>query len=81
MSNTLPPIPYKSIVTNKSGFLTPAWIAFFRELFFRVGGNVAPTNIELNTGSNSISNTVSTHTSQIAALQTKDNDFGQGPNL
>ena len=74
MANSLPPLPLKTPLTDKNGFLSPAWAGFFVELFNRVGGNIAPSNSEINTSTTTIQ-------SQITALQTKDNDFGQGPNL
>lgn len=47
MSTTLPPIPQKSKMVDDSGLITPAWSGFFRELFRRVGGTLALSNIEI----------------------------------
>lgn len=43
----LPPVPQRTPVTDDRGFLTPAWSAWFRQLFFRVGAHDALTNVEL----------------------------------
>jgi len=45
--NPLPDVPYKTTVLDSRGFLTPTWAAFFRELFNRVGKNIAPSNTDL----------------------------------
>lgn len=37
--NRLPPIPYKTKVLRANGHFTEPWVKFFRELFFRLGGN------------------------------------------
>lgn len=37
MSNALPPLPVKTPMLDAKGMLTPAWYAFFRELYVRVG--------------------------------------------
>lgn len=47
MSITLPPVPYKSSLVDKTGFLTPAWSGWFRDVFQRIGGTVAPSNNEI----------------------------------
>jgi len=44
----LPPVPIKTPVIDDSGMISTAWSAWFRQLFFRVGGNAAKTNIELD---------------------------------
>jgi len=44
----LPPVPYQSPIMDRQGQLSPVWAAWFRQLFFRVGGHVALTNTELD---------------------------------
>lgn len=39
MAETIPPVPFKSPVTDKSGMMTPVWYTFFRVLFNHVGGS------------------------------------------
>lgn len=48
MSNTVPPVPYKSPMINAEGFLTSPWDKWFRELFLRIGQSIAPSNLELS---------------------------------
>lgn len=45
--NALPPLPYKTPVINERGFLTEPWAKLFRQLWVRVGGSIALTNLEL----------------------------------
>lgn len=45
--NALPPIPYKTPVIGPNGFITEPWSKFIRQLYVRVGGSIALTNIEL----------------------------------
>lgn len=40
MSDDVPPVPYKTPLTDRNGLLTVPWIGWFRQLFMRVGGNV-----------------------------------------
>lgn len=44
----LPPVPYQTPVMNKGGALTEPWAVWFRQLFTRVGGFRAKTNLELD---------------------------------
>lgn len=46
--NALPDVPFKAKVLDSQGYLTQVWAAFFRELFSRVGKNIAPSNTELS---------------------------------
>lgn len=44
MANTdLPPVPYKTPPVGQDGMLTQPWMAWFRQLFVRVGQNSAPS--------------------------------------
>jgi hypothetical protein len=47
MAVTVPNPPYKTPIADKSGFMSPSWIAWFREVFRRIGGSVALSNEEL----------------------------------
>lgn len=48
MANTeLPPVPYKTPPVGQDGMLTQPWMAWFRQLFTRVGQNSAPSNSSL----------------------------------
>lgn len=46
-NQTLPPLPYRSPLLDNAGYLTQAWSVFFRQLFERVGGSVAPSNSDI----------------------------------
>jgi hypothetical protein len=47
MPVTIPPPPYKTPFVDRSGTLAPAWQTWFRDLFIRIGGKIALTNVEL----------------------------------
>jgi hypothetical protein len=44
---SVPPVPYKAALVDARGLLTPAWAAWFRQVFTRVGGHDALSNTEL----------------------------------
>jgi len=54
----LPPVPYKTKVLTDGGVLSPPWMAWFRSLFFRVGGNIAPTNSEISSPMSAVGDTI-----------------------
>lgn len=47
MGISLPPVPHKVPMTDQSGHLNQAWSKWFRDMFVRIGGTVAPSNTEL----------------------------------
>lgn len=49
MAAKVPPIPYKVQVLDRSGYLSSPWADWFREMFNRIGGNIALSNVELAT--------------------------------
>lgn len=62
MANPMPPIPFKSPMTDQNGYMTISWIGFFRELFNRIGGTQSSSNATLETQ-------VATLQQQVADLQ------------
>lgn len=79
MAVSLPPAPYKTPVVDRTGVMSNAWIGWFREMFIRIGGNVAPSNDELGTSAD-----VTTLQNQVATLQTQVTvleGLGQGRQL
>lgn len=48
MTAQLPPIPFKSTLLDKSGFLTPVWSGFFRQLYALLGQS-SPTSLAVIT--------------------------------
>lgn len=44
----LPNPPYRTQFLDRSGLVATPWIQFFRQMFDRVGGAIAPTNNELH---------------------------------
>ncbi len=50
MAVILPPLPYKSPMLRDDGFLSEAWSKWFRQMFSRIGGTEALSNIELEDG-------------------------------
>lgn len=88
----VPPVPYKSPVLDRAGFLSPSWSAWFRQLFIRIGESSALSNTELEdlqleelsgieSDVEALQTTSASHTASIAALTTSVNDLGQGPVL
>lgn len=43
----LPSPPYKSPVLDDSGLLTPAWQIWMNEIFVRMGGKLALSNLQI----------------------------------
>lgn len=87
-SDAVPNVPYKSPMLDQGGFLTPAWSAWFRTLFARVGGSVAPSisdiNLDIAGFTTSITNlnaNIATLSASISALQGQINDLNQGRHL
>lgn len=68
MANPVPPIPFKVPLTDdRSSLLSPAWAAWFRELFNRIGGTDASSNTVLD--------------EDVADLQTQIDGLNQGRQL
>jgi hypothetical protein len=83
----LPNIPYRVALTDESGFISPAWSAFFRLLYVRVGEANALTNTELaaiagggvsQSELDAVSNTV---TANKASSDLSISNLSQGPVL
>lgn len=88
MAITLPPLPLKSVVINERGILTPLWATWFRELFQRIGGTTALSNIELeeqidtsslNIQIQQLKDDVSILQAELANMSSNFSDLGQGP--
>lgn len=83
MATTLPNIPFREKILDPSGFLSPAWSDFFRQLFIRIGKNQALSNTELanvqTTGLTALTSRVATLETSVTALQSVS--FGVGPYL
>jgi hypothetical protein len=47
MAKPLPPFPFKSQAVNRSGWFSPIVVGWFRDLYVRVGGLEALSNVEL----------------------------------
>lgn len=45
--STMPPVPFKTPLTDRSGMPSQVWADFFQKLLVRVGGKVALSNDEL----------------------------------
>lgn len=84
MSVTIPPVPYKSPIVSETGFLTPPWEKWFRELFMRIGGVVALSNTELETqlgGITDVETQVVAHDSSLDDLENEIDYLKRGPVL
>ncbi len=87
MSVTVPPVPYKTPMTDSSGRLSNMWSKWFREVFERIGGTIAPSNsdlvgvVELSTLEGDISSLetiTTTQTADINALEAMVEGLQQG---
>lgn len=47
----LTPLPIQSPMIDNNGMVSMPWAGFFRQVLYRIGGFVAPTNLQLSTGS------------------------------
>lgn len=47
MASNLPPVPFNAPMIDQRGLTTHVWSDFFKQLKFRVGGNISATNDEL----------------------------------
>lgn len=65
-ARVIPPIPYNIPIVDSSGRVTVAWSKFFRQIFIRVGENIALSNVELENLENENLEDIE---SDIAALQ------------
>jgi len=72
MSLSIPPHPSRSPIADKNGMATAAWTMWFRDVFQRIGGLNAPTNLELATSG---SLDVSGLQAQITALTSRVDDL------
>ncbi|HVX00861.1 MAG TPA: hypothetical protein VHA52_10565, partial [Candidatus Babeliaceae bacterium] len=53
-NQNVPQVPFRSPVVGSDGILTAVWAAWFRQIFNRVGGANALTNLQLETNLTSI---------------------------
>lgn len=79
----VPTPPYKVQMLSGDGFLSQAWLSWFREVYIRIGGTSALSNTEL---AGTITSTVSTQISDlqnaVSELQTETSqlsDFNLEP--
>jgi hypothetical protein len=89
MAKTVPELPYKTPLLDESGtYLSRPWAGWFRDMFSRIGGTVALTNVELADLSDTqvaalqvnitaLQASVVTLSAQITALQSSINDLNQ----
>lgn len=78
--------PYKVPMIDSKGYLSPAWVAWFRSLLIRVGGSIAPSNAELaatplGTLPVDVANLQLLTTSQGVLINQLENGLNQGPVL
>lgn len=90
MAELMPNIPYKAAVTDDNGLLNGPWVGFFKQLFLRVGGNIAPSISDLASESSvtalqssitSLQSSISIINSNIATINANINGLNQGPVL
>lgn len=92
MAQVIPPLPYKSPVITQTGFLSEPWSKWFRQMFIRIGGIEALSNVELaalpalelaavEADITSLETSVTTLQATVTSLQAQINDLNQGPVL
>jgi hypothetical protein len=92
MAQIIPAIPYKERVLDQNGYLSTAWIGWFRQLFLRVGGIEALSNTELenlpaldlaatNASVTALQTLAIAQGALISTLQGQVSDLNQGPTL
>lgn len=67
-TETIPPLPYKIPVLTPNGLLSDPWAKWFRQIFTRVGGSVAPSNSELADGQTAQLANVLSHVTELESL-------------
>lgn len=83
MANPLPPVPYKIQVLDRIGYLSPAWVGWFREAFARIGGSVGLTLPEIQDQLTAVQNQANALQDQLNSLSVDENytELNQGPVL
>jgi hypothetical protein len=54
---------------NQFGYLSNVWDAWFREVFSRLGGSVAPSLTDVQTEVNNLENTVGTLEDRVSVVE------------
>jgi hypothetical protein len=79
VSSTMPPIPLKEPMTDKSGFLTQSWARWIQLIFVRTGGaGAVPTNADIIVEIANINTSLSNLSNQLISSV---NDLDQGRQL
>lgn len=84
MADIVPPVPHKSLVLTENGYLTAAWAGWLRQLYIRIGGVEALSNIEIGDQLQDLTTlqaAVTTLQTAVTTLQSNINDLNQGPRL
>lgn len=86
MANTTVPFPpYKVAVLDQNGFVSKTWADWFREVYQRIGGKVAPPNSDFSGSMGDLAATVSTLSGTVSSLSSQvtalANELGQGREL
>lgn len=71
MPNAIPPMPIKNPLEDAQGLMSQPWLAFFREVYNRIGGTSATSNTDLH----------DTQTSLTEDLAQAEANFWQGRTL
>lgn len=81
MANSIPPLPIKIPIADRTGMISMQWISYFQEFFKRVGGSSAPSfdSLIANTAANTTA--ITTIGTQITTINSEINDLGQGRHL
>lgn len=65
---TLPNAPFRTPVTDSNGLFTQAWVGWLTQLFFRAGGNIAPSLSSIGNSITTIQTTVTALAATVATL-------------
>lgn len=84
MAENVPPIPYNTPIAGPRGMISDPWGKWFRQVFARIGGNIAPSNSELSSQLSGqvdeIDQSVESIEQRLTALESTY-QLGQGPDV
>lgn len=69
-TQTLPNAPFRTPVTDSNGLFTQAWVGWLTQLFFRAGGNIAPSLSSIGDSLSTIQTTVTALAATVVSLST-----------
>lgn len=80
-NTTVPPIPYKSPLSDQNGIVSPVWAKWLNQIFLKTGGtsSTSLTSLETTVANQAIEITAINTT--LTSLQSQINGLGVGRDL